>query len=221
MIALARRRAACWRSATSNGSTPPVRELKRRIDAGTHGGTALRSWHGASASCPRRCGTRGRHRRPRSPRHRHLQATSSARPALTELYATPARRSPRTASTSRTSSCVAARVACFLQVNWVTPVKIRSLAVTGNDGYAEVEYVTQQLAYYKAQQVPRIDLVLRARAVQRRGSRTDRVRPPRTSRARAGRVSAGGARQRADIVSGQDARASMAIAIQAGVASER
>jgi UDP-N-acetylglucosamine 3-dehydrogenase len=43
------------------------------------------------------------------------------------------------------------RVACFLQVNWVTPVKIRSLAVTGTEGYVELEYVTQRLAYYPAQ----------------------------------------------------------------------
>jgi UDP-N-acetylglucosamine 3-dehydrogenase len=41
-------------------------------------------------------------------------------------------------------------VACFLQVNWVTPVKIRSLSVTGSDGYAEVEYVTRQLSYFRA-----------------------------------------------------------------------
>ena len=41
-------------------------------------------------------------------------------------------------------------VACFLQVNWVTPVKIRSLAVTGTAGYAHVEYVTQRLDFYRA-----------------------------------------------------------------------
>ncbi|MGB2873852.1 MAG: Gfo/Idh/MocA family oxidoreductase [Gaiellaceae bacterium] len=40
--------------------------------------------------------------------------------------------------------------ACFLQVNWLTPVKIRSLAVTGTDGYAELEYVTQRLDFYPA-----------------------------------------------------------------------
>lgn len=44
-------------------------------------------------------------------------------------------------------------VACFLQVNWLTPVKIRSLAVTGTAGYAELEYVTQRLAYYDARPV--------------------------------------------------------------------
>jgi UDP-N-acetylglucosamine 3-dehydrogenase len=40
-------------------------------------------------------------------------------------------------------------VACFLQVNWLTPVKIRSLSVTGTAGYADVEYVTQRLDYYR------------------------------------------------------------------------
>jgi predicted dehydrogenase len=39
-------------------------------------------------------------------------------------------------------------VACFLQVNWLTPVKIRSLSVTGTAGYAELEYVTQRLDFY-------------------------------------------------------------------------
>jgi UDP-N-acetylglucosamine 3-dehydrogenase len=39
--------------------------------------------------------------------------------------------------------------ACYLQVNWVTPVKIRSLAVTGDAGYAHVEYVTQRLDFYR------------------------------------------------------------------------
>jgi UDP-N-acetylglucosamine 3-dehydrogenase len=40
--------------------------------------------------------------------------------------------------------------ACFLQVNWLTPVKIRSLAATGTNGYAELEYVTQRLDFYPA-----------------------------------------------------------------------
>jgi UDP-N-acetylglucosamine 3-dehydrogenase len=41
-------------------------------------------------------------------------------------------------------------VSCFLQVNWLTPVKIRSLTVTGTEGYAQLEYVTQKLEYYRA-----------------------------------------------------------------------
>ena len=41
-------------------------------------------------------------------------------------------------------------VTCFLQVNWITPVKIRSLSVTGTHAYAEVEYVTRTLDVYSA-----------------------------------------------------------------------
>lgn len=41
-------------------------------------------------------------------------------------------------------------VACFLQVNWITPVKIRALSVTGTKAYAEVEYVTRRLDVYSA-----------------------------------------------------------------------
>lgn len=38
----------------------------------------------------------------------------------------------------------------FIQVNWITPVKIRNLAVTGTRGYAELNYITQELVYYKS-----------------------------------------------------------------------
>jgi UDP-N-acetylglucosamine 3-dehydrogenase len=38
----------------------------------------------------------------------------------------------------------------FIQVNWITPVKIRNLAVTGTKGYAELNYITQELVFYKS-----------------------------------------------------------------------
>lgn len=38
---------------------------------------------------------------------------------------------------------------CFIQVNWITPIKIRSLSVTGTKGYAELNYVTQELDLYQ------------------------------------------------------------------------
>jgi UDP-N-acetylglucosamine 3-dehydrogenase len=41
-------------------------------------------------------------------------------------------------------------VGCFIQVNWLTPVKIRTLAVTGENGYCELNYVTQELRHYRA-----------------------------------------------------------------------
>jgi UDP-N-acetylglucosamine 3-dehydrogenase len=37
----------------------------------------------------------------------------------------------------------------FIQVNWITPIKIRNLAVTGTKGYAELNYITQDLKIYK------------------------------------------------------------------------
>lgn len=39
---------------------------------------------------------------------------------------------------------------CFIQVNWVTPVKIRNLSITGTKGYAELNYITQKLEIFKS-----------------------------------------------------------------------
>lgn len=38
----------------------------------------------------------------------------------------------------------------FIQVNWLTPVKIRTLNITGTKGYAELNYITQELVLYKS-----------------------------------------------------------------------
>lgn len=37
----------------------------------------------------------------------------------------------------------------FIQANWLTPVKIRTIALTGSEGYLEGNYITQELEYYK------------------------------------------------------------------------
>jgi len=37
----------------------------------------------------------------------------------------------------------------FVQANWITPVKVRTIAVTGSAGYVEGNYITQELTYYK------------------------------------------------------------------------
>jgi len=37
----------------------------------------------------------------------------------------------------------------FVQANWLTPVKIRTIAITGSQGYLEGNYITQELEYYK------------------------------------------------------------------------
>ena len=59
-------------------------------------------------------------------------------------------------------------VACLLQVNWVTPVKIRSLAVTGTAAYAEVEYVTQQLRWFPARPLEAVDSFVELEAYSER-----------------------------------------------------
>ena len=38
----------------------------------------------------------------------------------------------------------------FVQVNWLTPVKIRNLCVTGTNGYAELNYATQELTLFES-----------------------------------------------------------------------
>lgn len=43
-----------------------------------------------------------------------------------------------------------ARVGCFVQVNWITPLKIRTLSVTGNAGHAELNYMTQKLEIFES-----------------------------------------------------------------------
>ncbi len=37
----------------------------------------------------------------------------------------------------------------FIQANWITPIKIRTIAITGSEGYVEGNYITQELIYYK------------------------------------------------------------------------
>lgn len=38
----------------------------------------------------------------------------------------------------------------FVQVNWISPIKIRTLSVTGTKGYAELNYITQELIFYES-----------------------------------------------------------------------
>lgn len=37
----------------------------------------------------------------------------------------------------------------FVRANWLTPVKIRTISITGSDGYLEGNYITQELVYYE------------------------------------------------------------------------
>ena len=38
----------------------------------------------------------------------------------------------------------------MMQVNWITPIRIRGLAVTGTKGYAELNYMTQELKLFES-----------------------------------------------------------------------
>ncbi len=40
-------------------------------------------------------------------------------------------------------------IGCFIQANWITPIKIRTLSVTGDAGHAELNYVTQHLEIFQ------------------------------------------------------------------------
>ena len=41
------------------------------------------------------------------------------------------------------------RTVAIVQANWITPVKIRRIAVTGTSGFAEVDYLSQSLRVYR------------------------------------------------------------------------
>ena len=46
---------------------------------------------------------------------------------------------------------LAGDVPCVMQVNWVTPIKVRTLSVVGDAGYAEMNYITQTIDLYRTQ----------------------------------------------------------------------
>jgi len=38
----------------------------------------------------------------------------------------------------------------FIQANWMTPLKIRKLNITGTEGYLEMDYINQKIQFYKS-----------------------------------------------------------------------
>lgn len=42
------------------------------------------------------------------------------------------------------------KASAYIQANWITPVKIRKLTITGTEGYLEMDYVNQQIEFYKS-----------------------------------------------------------------------
>jgi len=45
----------------------------------------------------------------------------------------------------------------MIQVNWITPIKIRVLSVNGSKAYAELNYITQELKLYKMDYIKEYD----------------------------------------------------------------
>ncbi len=45
----------------------------------------------------------------------------------------------------------------LIQVNWITPVKIRKINITGSKGYAELDYITQELTVFESNYSKSID----------------------------------------------------------------
>ena len=45
--------------------------------------------------------------------------------------------------------CARGQISVSIEANWITPVKIRSLSVTGSRGYIEANYITQELTSYR------------------------------------------------------------------------
>ncbi len=41
-------------------------------------------------------------------------------------------------------------ISALVQVNWLTPVKIRKLNITGSKGYLEMDYITQEIELYES-----------------------------------------------------------------------
>jgi UDP-N-acetylglucosamine 3-dehydrogenase len=42
------------------------------------------------------------------------------------------------------------KTSVYVQANWISPVKIRKLTVTGTEGYLEMDYITQKIEFYKS-----------------------------------------------------------------------
>ncbi|HEX8964922.1 MAG TPA: Gfo/Idh/MocA family oxidoreductase [Patescibacteria group bacterium] len=42
------------------------------------------------------------------------------------------------------------RASAYIQANWISPVKIRKLTITGSEGYLEMDYITQKIEFFKS-----------------------------------------------------------------------
>jgi UDP-N-acetylglucosamine 3-dehydrogenase len=42
------------------------------------------------------------------------------------------------------------RTSAYIQANWISPVKIRKLTITGTEGYLEMDFIKQEIEFYKS-----------------------------------------------------------------------
>ncbi len=49
------------------------------------------------------------------------------------------------------------KATCVIQTNWITPIKIRKLYVTGTNGYVELDYIKQKIIFYEKKKSKIID----------------------------------------------------------------
>lgn len=42
------------------------------------------------------------------------------------------------------------KTSAYIQANWITPVKIRKLNIVGSEGYLEMDFINQQIEFYKS-----------------------------------------------------------------------
>jgi UDP-N-acetylglucosamine 3-dehydrogenase len=47
---------------------------------------------------------------------------------------------------------------CLIEVNWITPLKIRTLSITGSKGYAELDYIKQEIFLYENNYTEKISI---------------------------------------------------------------
>ena len=105
----------------------------------------------------------------------------------------------------------------FIQANWITPVKIRTIAVTGSEGYIEGDYVTQELELYQhtIKKTPSQDFsgfVMEMKTQQRQNIKVDFAEPlAKELKSFIGRIQGG----KVEIVSPEEARDALRFALQA------
>lgn len=147
IVALARRKGTVLAVGHIERFNPAVRELKRRINAGELG--AL------SSIVAKRVGIM-------PPQVRDANVLVDLAVHDVDIACSLLGKTPDLVAASASATLLSDRldhaevfmvfgpVGCFVQVNWITPLKIRELSVTGDRGHAQLNYVTQELDLYQS-----------------------------------------------------------------------